>query len=284
MVKKNGETISFIRQNKGYSQKYVASNVLTQGAFSKFEKYNTDIRLSAFEQIITKLELSFEEFKYVQNGYEFNARERLLNTLFNLTYNNKVELESLKEEATLYLQQQEDFLIEDLIRICDSLMILGETNNIEEARIPLEKVWERLSKRNHFYIVDIYFINSILFLFPLETALEIRKFIFRSIDRYKNFQDIERLKINISLNIMLLLMKVQKFEEALSETEHAMLLCKKHADYLRLAIFYIRKGICMGRLQISGDDWIMKGEGILIAIEELNVLEIMKDEKNRMEV
>lgn len=277
-MKQTGEIVGVIRRNKGYSQKYVSSGALTQGAYSKFETQNTDIGRATFDYILTKLELSYEEFKYIENEYNHNERDKLLNKLFDLSYNDKEVLQSLLEESTIYLKQKDDILVKDISRVCNALILLSKTNDIEQARIPLMEVWERLSKRNLFYISDLYFINTILFLFPLESALEIKKFAFRSINKYKNFQKIERLKINFSINIMLLLMKAHRFEDALIENEHAICLCKKYSDYLRLAICYIRKGICINQLNASGDEWINKGKNILTVIEECKILNILEEE------
>lgn len=282
MRRQTGEVVAMIRKNKGFSQKYVSSHAISQGAYSKFEKLNTHIRQSAFEHILLKLEMSYDEFKYIQNGYEYSYQPLMLNRLFNLTYNDKIELKKLLDEVTEYLKQNDDSILKDLSNICKSLIILGDTNNIEEARIPLQSVWERLSKRNLLYITDIYFFNTILFLFPVETALEIRKFAFRSIDRYKTFDEMERLKINIFINISLLLIKDKRFEEGLIETEQAIILCKKYSDYLRLAICYVRKGICLNHLGNSeGIVWTEKGKYILTAIEEFDILKVIDDEINR---
>lgn len=272
-----------IRRNIGYSQKYVSNEALTQGAFSKFEKLNTDIRLTAFEGILLKLEMSYDEFYFIRNGYDYSYRQKLLNKLFGLTYNHMELLQLLLEEANIYLKNHDDILIKDITHVCKSLIIFRQTNDIEKARIPLLKVWERLAKRNVLYINDIYFINTILFLFPLETALEIKKFTFRSIDRYKNLNNIERLKINIYINLALLLIKEKNFTAALSETELAIELCQKYSDYLRLAICYIRKGICLNHLNNNDNSsvWIEKGRNILIAIEESQILKVLDDEINR---
>lgn len=278
MTKELGQTISVIRRNKGYSQGYVSEGSLTQGAYSKFENLNTGIRINTFKELLSKLEISHEEFEFIHNGYEYNVRYQLINRFFDLSYNNKHNLEQLLTEITEYLKVHDDILLDNLSKICESLILLSETGKIEEARIPLQVVWESLSKRNHFYIIDIYFINSILFLFPLETALEIKKFAFRSIDLYRDFQNIERIKINISINIMLLLMKEERFKEALNETTQIMDLCKKHRDYLRLAICYIRRGICLNTIDMSGEVWIMKGKNMLMALEEYKMIEIMEEE------
>lgn len=273
-----GHTISIIRRNKGYSQGYVSEGLLTQGAYSKFENLNTGIRINTFKELLAKLEMSLEEFDFIHNGYEYSVRDQLINRFFDLSYNNKQKLEQLLGEVTEYLKVHDDILLETLSKICESLILLSETGKIEQARIPLLDVWERLSKRNHFYIIDIYFINSILFLFPLETVLEIKKFTFRSIDRYRDFQNIERIKINISFNIMLLLMKEERYKEALNETTQIINLSKKHRDYLRLAICYVRKGICLNIIDMSGEVWILKGKNMLVALEEYKMIEIMDEE------
>ncbi|MEK5149071.1 helix-turn-helix transcriptional regulator [Psychrobacillus sp. FSL K6-4615] len=283
MTKEIGSTISVIRRNKGYSQGYVSEGSLTQGAYSKFENLNTGIRINTFKELLAKLEMSLDEFGFIHNGYKYNVRDQLINRLFDLSYNNKQKLEQLLAEVTEYLKVQDDILLENLSKICESLILLSETGKIEQARIPVQDVWDSLSKRNHFYIIDIYFISSILFLFPLETALEIKKFAFRSIDRYKDFQNIERIKINISINITLLLMKEGRFSEALDETTQIINLCKKHRDYLRLAICYVRKGICLNSIEMSGENWILKGINMLIALEEDNMVEILEDEIKRYE-
>ncbi|WP_419957995.1 helix-turn-helix domain-containing protein [Psychrobacillus psychrotolerans] len=278
MSKEVGNTINIIRQNKGYTQGYVSEGSMTQGAYSKFENLNAGIRINTFKEILDKLEVTFEEFEFIHNGYEYNVRDQLINRLFDLSYNNKQIMEGLLVEVKDYLKEHDDILLDNLSKIYESLILLSQTGKIEQARIPLKLVWEALSKRNHFYIIDIYFINSILFLFPLETALEIKKFTFRSIDRYRGFKNIERIKINISINIMLLLIKEQRFNEALNETTQIINLCKKHRDYLRLAICYVRKGICLNSTDMSGEVWIMKGKNMLMALEEYKMIEIMEDE------
>lgn len=279
---KNGETIQFIRNNKGYSQKYVAGDTMTQGAYSKFEKFDTEIRHSTLVHILYKLEITPDEFTYIKQGYEHSIREKMINKLFTLTYNNTDVLQQLLSEAESYHKENEDILINDLCLVCKSLIILSETKDIGAARVPLNKVWQRLSKRDLLYINDIYFVNFILYLFPLETALEIKKFAYRSIDKYKNFKNIERLKVNMAINMTLLLIKEGRFKEALNEVEQAIVLSKRFSDYKRMAICYLRKGVCLNNLEVTtGDEWISKGKNILIAIEEMTILNALEDEVNR---
>ncbi|MEK4247937.1 helix-turn-helix transcriptional regulator [Psychrobacillus sp. FSL K6-2684] len=279
---KNGEAIYFIRKNKGYSQKYVAGDTMTQGAYSKFEKLNSEIRHSALMNILNKLEVSPDEFMYIKQGYEHSIKDKMLNKLFTLTYNNTEVLQQPLSEAEIYLEENDDILIKDLCLVCKSLIVLSQTKDIVAARVSLYKVWQRLSQRDLLFINDIYFVNFILYLFPLETALEIKKFVYRSIDKYKNFRNIERLKVNMAINMTLLLIKEDRYIEALIEVEEAIALCKRFSDYKRLAVCYLRKGICLNNLKVTkGDQWISKGKNILIAIDELKILNELEDEVNR---
>lgn len=243
-------------------------------------KRNTDMSMTAFSNILLNLELSYEELRFIQNEYNYSFREQLLIKFFNLTYNDLEVLDSLLDESSRYLEQhQDDILVDNICKICKSFSLLHKTNKIEQARSLLNEVWERLSKRDFFYISDIYLINMILLIFPLETALEIKNFAFRCIDKYKNFRNIERLKINMSLNFMLLLMKDNRFEEALNENNLAFILSKKYSDYLLLAICYIRKGICENKLNVDGGELLInKGKKILNTLEEYKILNILEEE------
>jgi len=272
-----------IRKDKGFSQKYVAQNIITQGNLSKFEKFDIDIGAKTLVHILNKLELSFDEFRYIQNDYEYSEAEQLLNTFFNLAYNDAYKLKNLLLELQKFLECNVDYRIKDIAIVCEALLILATTNNIEKARIPLKVVWDRLSKRDVLYMFDIKLINTIMFMFPLYTALKIKKFVFRSIEKYKNYNDLERIKINIHLNIALMLLKEKEFNRSRIEIENAINLCKEYSDFMRLSICYIRKGISLSNEDKErGSKWIEKGEKILVATEENHMLLLLQEEISRL--
>lgn len=273
-----GNAIYQIRRNKGYSQKYVSEKVISQGAYSKFERLNTDISLRAFDEILTRLELSYHEFKFIQNGYRESTRNYIFNLFLNQTYNNENSLQNIIEMSTEYLKHHDDILITDLVKICESLITLRKTNDFEYSSRLLLEVWDRLSKKDVLYIMDLFLLNSILFYFPLKTVVAMKKLAFKSIDRYNGFENTERLKVNIHINIGLLLMRESNYEEALLEYEQAISYCQKYGDYLRLAICYIRKGICSSYLGDASSEWINKGKNILIAIDKTDIFNILEKE------
>lgn len=166
-------------------------------------------------------------------------------------------------------------------KICESLLIFTKTNNLKEAQIGLNEVWEILCKRNQLYIADIYLMNSILFYFPLQTIPTIKNLLIQSIDYYKGDKDLETIKLNILINYSLLLLKYEKYPESMENIDVCINLSKELGEYLRLGISYIRKGIIASHIINPKNDstyWIDRGLDILFSIEEDNIINILKEE------
>lgn len=276
-----GSIVRNIRIDKGYSQDYLTHSEMTQSAYSKFELHNREIRFGVLEKIVEKLELSFEELLFIKNDYNYSERDRIANDFFHMSFNHIEALNSLLADTKAFLKAEEDYLIEDIHKICKALILLKKTNCFVKASAIVLPIWERLSKRNNLYVTDILLLNSILFIFPIADVIEIQKFIFRSIDRYNNFRNIERIKINILLNSTLLLMKDEQISNALADLDELIHLCKKHDAYMQLAVTYVRKGICLNLTGRQGDSWINKGKNILTALEQNHLLSGVVEEIER---
>ncbi len=269
-----GKQLKEIRENKGLSQKYVIDSFMTQSAYSKFELGKTEIRASVFINFLTRIDMTLEELLYVKNGYQFPLREQIIQKFFNMSYNDRTVLQEVLNLAKKYLQAHptQDYMIEEVHHLCQSFLLLLETNDFSAASVSANKVWENLSKRNTLYVADIYMLNAILFIFPLETILEIRKLMDRSIEKYGNLFRLQRIKINMHTNIAYLFMKENMFEKAIVELEESINLCKMERAYVQLGICYIRIGVCFNKLTGNGDDWIEKGKQLLLTIEEQDLV------------
>lgn len=275
-----GLTIKEIREDKGISQKFVASNIMTQSNYSRFENGIIDVSSQALLKILDRLDITCDELLIILNkGTTFEVRKDIINNFFNLTYNNKEELNLIIHKIQNY--DSEDLFLQHIEKVCESLLILLNTSDFKKANMGLIEVWYDLSKRNRLYKADIYLINSILFLFPIETVRTIKTFVERNIDFYKGDKDLEMIKLNISVNFSLLLIKNQLFEESLNIVDNAISFSKQLGEYLRLGICYIRKGIIISHLNQStntSSDWINKGLNILQELEENNLLNILQEE------
>lgn len=275
-----GSTIKKIRSDKDFSQKYVVDGVMTQSAYSKFELNKTDITYSSLANILENLEVTFEEVLYIQNGFKHTEKDAIFKKFISTSYNNEENIKELFNMAVSYLHKKDDQLITDIKSLCEAFLILLYTADTRILQTTVSSVWRRLSDRNQFYFSDLYLLNSIFYFFPLETMLEIKKLAFKSIERYGDFQNIQRLKINFCVNISLMLIKEKCYVEALEEIETAILLSKKQKAYLQLAVCYVRKGICLNCLDNNGFPWVQKGIELLTVLEEHALLQMATVEIN----
>lgn len=276
-----------IRIGKGYSQQYVSEKICTQGNYSKFEKgENREIKFSILKDFLERLEMSFEEFDYISNNYEMQDRQSILKQFYNQTYNSERALYKLKEDCISYLEKNpNDNLIKNIHTVLKGMLVLARSSDFVRASEVLSSIWGDLSQRNTLYLSDIYLLNAILFVFPIQTATEIKEFALRHIEKYNGFQNTNKLKINFLINLSLINIKEKDFETALSLLNDAIDKCRAEQLFINLSICFVRKGICLSYLNDADEGFIEKGLILLEHLEQAELVNILKMEiKNNLPV
>lgn len=136
------------------------------------------------------------------------------------------------------------------------------------------------SNKDQLFIKDLYLINVIFFLFPIEIAHLTMEYVDKSLKKYKDFQSINRIEVNFRLNYSLMLIKENLEETALQQLVLLIPIVKNFKMHYQMAMVYIRKGICLYNLEHKekGQDYIQRGLLILEAIEEQALYNSMKKE------
>ncbi|WP_033543645.1 helix-turn-helix domain-containing protein [Planococcus sp. CAU13] len=282
MVNNTGTLFKEIRRNKNFSQEFMAKGVLTQSAYSKFELGKNEISYSSYIQLLEKLEMTQEEFAYIQNEYNYNPHEKLLLDFFNLPFNDPKQLNAIIKTSREILKNAENEVVADIAVICEALILLVETNDMEQARKKAEVVWSRLADRHYWYLSEIKIINTILFLFPSAAAKEMTRKVKTNLKRYGNFKEANRLIGILNLNLSFLLIREQEYAEALRVIEHASEVFKEYSMYKHLAAAYVRKGICLSQLTLSeGKEEADKGILMLELLEDYTLRDILIGEMQR---
>ena len=275
-----GSTFKEIRNQKNLTQTLISKNILSQSAFSKFEQKNSDIKTSHFQQLIDKLDMSMEEFFFINNCYKHTQKHYLFQKFTRLTINDVNQLEQFLNEIHEYKQTKPiSTLIYDIERIVKALIDFQLNEDKQQLRDFLQPTWDKLSLKNELYYSDIFLLNSMLFVFPIDTALTIRNLLEKSIDRYGDYQNLHKLKINLYLNMSILLMKEKKLSKAISELDQAIELSKSYNDAIRLSFAYYRKGVCLNYLNKDGEDYLVKAKQLLDLVEKPHYYELLLSEK-----
>lgn len=274
-----GKVFKEIRENKGYSQRYMSKNILNQSSYSKFEKKPIDITTLKYIYLLEKLDMEHEEIQFIANNYNYKSKARLIKIFFNLNHNDENSLEVIKKEAQDYLISNDDKLIKDIVSICKGLIILAKTNDIQLARNYVNKVWNRLEKFDSWYFTELSLINTILFIFPIETAINITEKALKQLERYQKYDGSEKLIFNFQFNLVLLLLDNKHYEIGLKVVDDVILLCKRNRFYYQLAICYARKGIFLTNLKKNNSNlFYQKSFQLLNVIEEDDIKSEVKKE------
>jgi transcriptional regulator with XRE-family HTH domain len=280
MAKDFGDVLKEIRIDRGYSQRYVAEGIIGQSAYSKIERNEIEPTFRKWLAILEKLNVSVDEFRYILNKDSLTTKEKLINEFLSLNANHLDDLKLLKDEIIAYLKEEEDYLLRNLYYVCESLIILNTTQNVEEAQLFAKKIWERMDKFDKWYLLDIRLINYILFIFPIDVAMNIGERVIQQLAPYQNLKEAEVLLINVDINLSVLLIEDKKYPESLSYLEKVIPLCKKYQKYNQLAIAYSRKGIILqktGKMD-EGSEYIKKAYAILNAIEDTKLISELENE------
>lgn len=276
-------SIKKIRIAKGLSQKAVSKGQLSQGNYSKFENGTIEITAKALVGILKKLDIELEELLYIDNGYRYSEKEQIYREFFRTPVNNLDLLQKLIFKCDQYLENinNEDTLILFMKKISQFLSESIKNNNIYFNKEQSQHLLDEFSKKEHLFVKDLYIINSIFFLFPIETAHLTMNYIETALKKYGDFQSINKVEVNLRMNYSLMLVKENLEQEALQQLKIALPLVQKYKLGVQMGILYIRMGICYNNLKIPVElDYIKKGTAILDVLEETEVLVGMTNELN----
>ncbi len=181
-------------------------------------------------------------------------------------------------ECRSYLSSYNSPIIKEAYTLSKALLMIYKYNDFNEARQIAKPIWERLCKSNDLYLYDLYFLNAILYIFSFEEALNLKNFLFRGYEKYKNLNNTIPIFLNTHINLSLLSIEHKRYIDALKYLDIAENICKEQRLYFQLAVIYIRKGICLINLTRKGKKEIEKGLNLMRMFDENEALIILRQE------
>ncbi|MEB2300240.1 helix-turn-helix domain-containing protein [Lysinibacillus xylanilyticus] len=238
-----GKTLKQIRKNKGLSQLILSKGIVSQSTYSKYEAGSVDVDAEKYIKLLNKLNISLEEFEYIHNDRIYRKKKDIIQQFFMLNHNDIEKLTLLKLKTAEYLQIENDLEIKEIRLVCEALIQLNQ-ENINEAKEIIKPIWERISKYDQWYLSDICLINTILFLFPVDIAIEFTQNVLKRLNKYNSFRDIALLKSAFNINLSLLVITNEDYSTALSIINDSLRQYKSKMNYHILALHFSRKAIC----------------------------------------
>ena len=272
-----GKVYKEIRESKGLTQEEVCGDVLSRTSLSKIESGKVTPKYENMEFLLRQINMSFEEFDYICHLYQPSQRTEIMQTYLNM--NSIIDgsgLVDFFETCQNYLKTHHDLPIEeirDMLEVVIHIRQHGTEQLSNQVKQTVQKLWEKIEKQDTWYENDLKVLNTILFSFPIEHLHLITEKILQRLEDYKNYQHLYDLRMAILLNLSTIYLYHQDKNMCQQICYTLLEDAKKNKHYDRLAICYVRIGICRDDAKL-----IQKGFSLLELTEETSMLSHLKQE------
>ena len=272
-----GNVYKEIRESKGLTQEDVCGSVLSRTSLSKIESGKTTPKYENMEFLLRQINMSFEEFEYICYLYQPSQRAEIIQSYLNMSsILGTSELEKLFQKCQDYLKTHHDLPIEEISDMLEVVIYIrqhGTGELSDHAEQVVKKLWRKIEKQDTWYENDLKILNTILFRFPIEHLHLITGKILQLLEIYKNYQHLYDLRMAILLNLSTLYLYNQDRNMCKQICYTLLEDAKKKKHYDRLAICYVRIGICTGDSKL-----IQKGFSLLELTDETVMLSHLQKE------
>ena len=272
-----GNVYKEIRESKGLTQEEVCGNVLSRTSLSKIESGKVTPKYENMEFLLRQINMSFEEFDYICHLYQPSQRTEIIQTYLNMSsIIGNSSLVDFFETCQDYLKTHHDLPIEeirDMLEIVIHIRQHGTEQLSDQVKQIVKKLWEKIEKQDTWYENDLKILNTILFSFPIEHLHLITGKILQRLEVYKNYQHLYDLRMAILLNLSTIYLYHQDKNMCQQICYTLLEDAKNKKSYDRLAICYVRIGICRDEARL-----IQKGFSLLELTEETSMLSHLKKE------
>ena len=272
-----GKVYKEIRESKGLTQEEVCGNVISRTSLSKIESGKATHKYENMEFLLRQINMSFEEFDYICHLYQPSQRTEIMQTYLNMSsIIGSSGLVDFFETCQNYLKTHHDLPIEeirDMLEVVIHIRQHGTEQLSDQVKQTIQKLWEKIEKQDTWYENDLKILNTILFSFPIEHLHLITEKILQRLEIYKNYQHLYELRVAILLNLSTLYLYNQDKNMCQQICYTLLEDAKNKKSYDRLAICYVRIGICTDDSKL-----IQKGFSLLEITEETSMLSHLKKE------
>ena len=272
-----GKVYKEIRESKGLTQEEVCGGVLSRTSLSKIESDKTTPKYENMEFLLRQINMSFEEFEYICQLYQPSQRTEIMQTYLNMrSIIGTSDLVNLIQKCQDYLKTHHDLPIEEIRDMLEVVIYIrqhGTGELSDHAEQVVKKLWRKIEKQDTWYESDLKILNTILFSFSIEYLHLITGKILQRLEVYKNYQHLYELRMTILLNLSTLYLYNQDKNMCKQICYTLLEDAKNKKSYDRLAICYVRIGICTNDSKL-----IQKGFSLLELTEETSMLSHLKKE------
>ncbi|GBD60836.1 hypothetical protein KV134_08440 [Tetragenococcus halophilus] len=179
-----GETIKTIRLNKGLPLKSVYIDVCSKTNAIKFENGERILAVDKFNQVLSNLMITMDEFQWIRNGYKPQKDDYYsyrISKAWNA--NNLVEFEENVQHA------EDDAIGIERIQLASYRLLRSYNNQLEPNKEELESVVNYFSNLSSWTLSDIRFFANNCYLLPYSLMIILLQEVLKAQNRYTFYRN-----------------------------------------------------------------------------------------------
>ena len=200
-----GKVVRDIRLNKGYSQKYLYSGIVSKTYAIDFEKGLHDMSVTKFMDVLARLDMGYKEFKFIANNYQ--SPEEITSDVLVAIAANRGDIETLKKLQTYYdkPKSEQDKILKARLNLLIYSYEESQYTHTEPAVYKKEDV-EIL--KNYLVSIDSWTISESNFFlnnghyFDYDTYRFLTESALKQLERYNTFQEAIKVKSFLLCNFL----------------------------------------------------------------------------------
>lgn len=267
-----------LRYSRNISQEKLCKYKLSRTTLSKFENNKVNLSFSNFDYLLNSIDISLDEFKYIQNDYSYDDKRYIINyfdNIFSVQYDEN-SINKMIAFIEQYLTNQYSKSIFFILQILKSFKDISSSGNQKihcKAHIYIADIWNELSQMDHWSLLDIKIINSSLYFFEYSTCIEVGYQLIKMLKKYDAYKNISNLETSIWTNLTLLALMNNDRHSAQTFSNHAYnsSLKSNRIDYISISL--VRKGIAF-----NNREYIENGFHLLSIIKNTKLINSLEKE------
>ncbi|WP_228377304.1 helix-turn-helix domain-containing protein [Streptococcus suis] len=240
-----GTVLKEIRQSKGLSQQEVCGDSLSRTTLSKIENNKEYPSIHHFAHILRQLDMTFAEFDYICHAYQPSERSSIIHHFENLKgrFFSELGFQDFLYQVEQYLKKQEDIRVQRIEQQLRLILSIYQTGDGERTRQLGQALWKELEKSDTWYLADFRKLGLVLPIIPVSHLKGFVDKILLSLDKYKDFRDVQVSQFAFVYNLSTVLLKNGEYSLSMSVMErvYAMAQESMRIDYVGMA--NVRMGI-----------------------------------------
>ncbi|MGX4687048.1 Rgg family transcriptional regulator [Vagococcus sp. JNUCC 83] len=200
-----GKVVRNIRLNKGYSQKYLYSGIVSKTYAIDFEKGLHDMSVTKFMEVLDRLDMKFEEFEFIVNDYK--SSEEITSNVLIAIATNRGDIETLRKLRAYYDEptNKQDEILKARLNLLifnykESLKIHNESltypsEDVEVLKDYLMSVESWTLKEFAFFLNNGHYFDYDTYRFLTEFAL-------KQLMKYNSYSDAIKVKSYLFVNYL----------------------------------------------------------------------------------